>query len=369
MTEEKSWLITGGAGFIGSNLIRWLLLEQPASQAPVRLINLDKLTYAGNLANLKEVETDPRYCFVHGSMGDKTLVAEILRQHQVGVLLHLAAESHVDRSIDEPEQFARTNVLETVSLLETVLQYWKELPRKEAQRFRFVHVSTDEVFGSLLPQEEPFTEKTPYNPSSPYAASKAGADHFVRAYGRTFGLPVVLTHSSNNYGPYQFPEKLLPLTILNALEERPLPLYGDGLQVRDWIYVLDHCRALHRVIHKGKPGESYAIGGGVQISNLDLVRKVCRILDERRPRPGGKKHEELLCFVADRPGHDRRYATNPSKIVRELGWKPLEDLESGLAKTVDWYLAHQDWCREITEKRYARQRLGLRASSRNEYAG
>jgi len=347
-------LITGGAGFIGSNLVHHLLSGTQAE----RIVNLDALSYAGNPDNLSDLASEPRHIFVHGSIADEALVTSLLGEHHIQAVLHLAAETHVDRSIDTPEPFATTNVIGTLRLLQACRRHWASLDAAEKNRFRFLHVSTDEVFGSLAPDAPPFDEATPYQPRSPYAASKAAADHFVRAYGNTYGLPVVLTNCSNNYGPRQFPEKLVPLMILNALEGQPLPVYGDGQQRRDWLYVENHCRALELVLQRGRVGETYAIGGEAETANLDLVRLLCEILDRISPRRDGKSYQEQIAHVADRPGHDRRYAMSIRKIKSELGWEPSEKLASGLEKTVRWYLDHRAWCQAITEKKYGRERLG-----------
>jgi len=347
-------LVTGGAGFIGSNLVHHLL-RVPEIE---RIVNLDALSYAGNPDNLSSLASEPRHTFVHGSIGDEALVTSLLEKHRIQSVLHLAAETHVDRSIDTPEPFAETNVIGTVRLLQACRRHLTSLDPAEQARFRFLHVSTDEVFGSLAPNDPPFDETTAYQPRSPYAASKAAADHFVRAYGNTYGLPVVLTNCSNNYGPRQFPEKLVPLMMLNALEGRPLPVYGDGQQRRDWLYVEDHCRALELVLHRGRVGETYAIGGEAETANLDLVQLLCEILDRLSPRLDGQSYKAQITHVADRPGHDRRYAMSIRKIKSELGWQPSEKLASGLEKTVRWYLENRAWCQAITEKKYGRERLG-----------
>jgi dTDP-glucose 4,6-dehydratase len=349
-------LVTGGCGFIGSNFVRQRLVE-PGS--PLRtLVNLDKLTYAGNPANLADLASDPRYVFVHGDIGDAALVARLLGQHAIDAVVNFAAESHVDRSIDSPEPFVQTNVVGTLRLLNCARQYWASLPEPRHSALRFLHVSTDEVYGTLAPHEPGFSEETPYAPNSPYAASKAASDHLVRAFHHTYGLPVLTTNCSNNYGPYQFPEKMIPLMILNGLEGKPLPVYGDGQQVRDWLYVEDHCAAIWLVLRHGRVGETYNIGGLNEQPNLEVVRTVCRLLDRKAPATGGPPRERLISFVQDRPGHDRRYAIDCAKIQRELGWAPRESFATGLEKTVDWYLAHRDWCRDITAQRYARERLG-----------
>jgi dTDP-glucose 4,6-dehydratase len=352
-------LVTGGCGFIGSNFIRHLLGERGG--AVDRVVNLDKLTYAGNPANLERVAGDPRYLFVHGDIGDPPLVTRLLSEHAVDCVVNFAAESHVDRSIDSPEPFVQTNVVGTLRLLEAARRRWSGLQGARRDSFRFLHVSTDEVYGTLSPSAPPFTEETAFAPNSPYAASKAASDHLVRAYRHTFGLPTLTTNCSNNYGPYHFPEKLFPLVILNALEGLPLPLYGDGRQVRDWLYVEDHCRAIDLVLGRGRPGETYNVGGMNQTANVDAVRLICSLLDERCPRKDGRPYASQIAFVADRPGHDRRYAIDCSKLGRELGWRPQESFESGLSKTVDWYLANRAWCDEVTAKRYARERLGKTA--------
>jgi dTDP-glucose 4,6-dehydratase len=338
-------LVTGGAGFIGTNLIRHLL-GGAAAAGVTRVVNLDALTYAGRRENLADLEGAPSYHFVHGSVGDRSLVARLLREHRIDAIVHLAAESHVDRSIENPCAFLEANVAGTTHLLTEALHYWKELPAAARETFRFVHASTDEVFGSLRPEDPAFTEETPYSPRSPYAASKAGSDHMARAFQHTYGLPVLVTNCSNNYGPYQFPEKLIPLILFNALDEKPLPIYGDGLQVRDWLHVEDHCRGLVAALRKGKPGESYNFGGNAERPNLDLVRGLCAILDRLAPRKNGVSYAELISFVADRPGHDRRYAMNSSKAREALGWMPAYSLESGLEETAAWYLARRDWCRD-----------------------
>ena len=357
-------LVTGGAGFIGSNFIRQQLLESNAGEAPpAMLVCLDKLTYAGNRANLAGLEKAPSFVFVEGDVGDSALVASLLARHRITSVIHFAAESHVDRSIDSPEIFVQTNVLGTLRLLESARQYWNHLAPAQKSAFRFVAVSTDEVFGSLEPGAAAVTEQTPLSPNSPYAASKAGGDHLARAYFHTYGFPVIIGNCSNNYGPYQFPEKLIPLMILNCLEQKPLPVYGDGGQVRDWLYVADHCRALRLVLEKGRPGEVYLIGGTNEIPNLELVRQICAILDELRPRADGRGCSELISFVPDRPGHDRRYAVDCQKIKRELGWAPRENFASGLRETINWYLTHRDWCDEIQSKKYRRERLGLAQAS------
>ncbi len=353
MTEQLNILITGGAGFIGSAVCRHLV-----SSGPYRVVNLDKLTYAGNLASLADVEESPNYRFAKGDIGDGEFVGALLREERIDIVMHLAAESHVDRSIDGPGLFIDTNVVGTFRLLNTALDYWRELPAERQNRFRFHHISTDEVFGDLPFHEGVFTEETPYKPSSPYSASKAASDHLVRAWHHTYGLPVVLSNCSNNYGPYHFPEKLVPLVILNALEGRPLPVYGKGENVRDWLFVDDHARALELVATGGAIGESYNVGGRAERTNLTVVETVCDLLDQKRPLESGRSRRELITFVSDRPGHDRRYAIDPSKIEKELGWFPRESFESGLSKTIDWYLDNEWWWRPVREQKYAGARLG-----------
>ncbi len=345
-------LITGGAGFIGVNFIRMAL-----RQSGVRVLNVDKLTYAGNLESLEDVETDPAYRFVQADICDTAEMAALAADFGPDALVHFAAESHVDRSIDGPDAFIRTNVVGTFSLLEAARSYRKDLPAERQGSFRFLHVSTDEVFGSLG-EKGAFTETAPYAPNSPYAASKASADHLVRAYHRTYGLPAITTHCSNNYGPYQFPEKLIPLMILNALAGKPLPVYGDGLQVRDWLYVEDHCRALSRVLAAGRPGETYNIGGHNEMTNLRLVTRICELLDEWSPRSGGGSYAEGIAHVADRPGHDRRYAIDAGKMERELGWVPQETFDTGIRRTVEWYLQNLAWCERVASGKYRQERLG-----------
>ncbi len=352
-------LVTGGCGFIGSNFIRQLMHEQGGHVRKV--VNLDKLTYAGNQANLSGVAGDSRYAFVKGDIGDEALVAGLLYEHEVTTVVNFAAESHVDRSIDTPEPFVQTNVVGTLRLLNAAKRHWSGLASGDRDDFRFLHISTDEVYGTLGAEEAAFTEVTAFSPNSPYAASKAASDHLVRAYRHTFGLPTLTTNCSNNYGPYQFPEKLIPLVILNALEGKPLPIYGDGKQVRDWLFVEDHCRAISLVLKRGRPGETYNVGGLNEQTNMHVVRLICSLLDSRSPRPDGRPYAEQISFVADRPGHDRRYAIDCTKISRELGWRPAESFETGLSKTVDWYLANRAWCNDITLRRYARERLGKSA--------
>ena len=342
---NDSILVTGGAGFIGSNFVlQWLAHES----AP--LINLDSLTYAGNLANLASISETPRYEFVHGDINDRALVAGLFHRHQPAAMVHFAAESHVDRSILGPEEFIRTNVHGTFSLLEEAKAYWKALPESDQQRFRFLHVSTDEVYGSLGEHDPAFSETTAYAPNSPYAASKAASDHLVRAWHHTYELPTLTTNCSNNYGPFQFPEKLIPLMIHNALAGKTLPVYGDGQNVRDWMYVEDHCSAIRCVLWNGLPGETYNIGGRSERRNLEVVRTICAVLDELRP--AAHSYADLITFVPDRPGHDRRYAIDSSRVERELGWHPQVSFEDGIRRTVAWYLDHQDWVAAITSGSY-----------------
>jgi len=340
---EDLILVTGGAGFIGSNFIlQWIASE------PARILNLDKLTYAGNLNNLRAVERHPRYGFVQGDIVDRELLRNLLRREQPRAIVHFAAESHVDRSIHGPDDFVRTNVNGTFSLLEEARAYWLALAELDRASFRFLHVSTDEVYGSLGPSDPAFSETTPYAPNSPYSATKAASDHLVRAYHHTYGLPVLTTNCSNNYGPYQFPEKLIPLMILNACAGKPLPVYGDGENVRDWLYVEDHCRAIRAVLSRGRVGETYNIGGRSEKRNLEIVGAICELLDELRPDDPAVPHNKLVTFVKDRPGHDRRYAMDTRKIERELNWQPLETFASGIRKTVLWYLEHEDWVRDVS---------------------
>jgi dTDP-glucose 4,6-dehydratase len=346
-------LITGGAGFIGSAVCR-LLCGNPGHH----VVNLDKLTYAGNLESLRQIENHPNYSFVKADISDVSTVASLLRRHEIEIVMHLAAESHVDRSIDGPSAFIETNIVGTFRLLMAALDYWRSLSGTRKSTFRFHHVSTDEVFGDLPLDEGIFTEDTPYAPSSPYSASKAASDHLVRAWHETYGLPVVVSNCSNNYGPFHFPEKLIPLAILNALHEKPIPVYGAGANVRDWLFVEDHARALELVATKGVPGESYNVGGGAERSNVVVVETICDALDTMKPRRGGGSYRDLITFVPDRPGHDRRYAIDASKISRELGWQPAETFESGLARTVRWYLDNDWWWKPIRDIRYAGQRLG-----------
>jgi dTDP-glucose 4,6-dehydratase len=339
-------LVTGAAGFIGSNFVLdWL------REAGEPVVSLDKLTYAGNLRNLAALERDARHAFVRGDVGDRALVDRLLAERRPRAIVHFAAESHVDRSIHGPADFIQTNVVGTFTLLEAARGHWSGLAGAERDAFRFLHVSTDEVYGSLAKDDPAFSETTPYAPNSPYSASKAGSDHLVRAYHHTYGLPVLTTNCSNNYGPYQFPEKLVPLMVLNALDGKPLPVYGDGGNVRDWLYVGDHCSAIRQVLARGRVGETYNVGGGAERRNLDVVKRVCALLDELRPRADGR-HEDLIAFVKDRPGHDRRYAMDTRKIERELGWRPRESFESGLRRTVEWYLANPEWVAAIRSGEY-----------------
>lgn len=360
--QKERLLVTGGYGFIGSNFIRHLL---ESSDSVERIVNLDALTYAGNPSNLQEWQDDSRLLSVEGSIGDEALLGQLLAGEKCTGVINFAAESHVDRSIDSPEPFLETNVTGTLRLLQAVRQYNKGLEATAAKRFRFLHVSTDEVYGSLGSDDPAFTEEHPYAPNSPYSASKAASDHLVRAYHHTFGLPVVTTNCSNNYGPYQFPEKLIPLMILNALDGKELPIYGDGMNVRDWLYVIDHCKAIWRVYQDGRPGETYNIGGNCEQPNIAIVDTICQLLDEKRPRSDGKSYQSQKKFVTDRPGHDRRYAINASKIKKELGWEPEETFTTGLQQTVEWYLANRDWCQAIEEGKYQRQRLGISIPSRD----
>ena len=345
-------LVTGGAGFIGSNfVVDWVKLNLGT------VINLDKLTYAGNLNNLNEISNHHAHVFVHGDIGDRSLVAKLLAEHKPRAVINFAAESHVDRSIHGPEDFIQTNVVGTFHLLEEVRAYWNSLieenPTKNAHSdFRFLHISTDEVYGTLAPMDPAFTETTPYAPNSPYSASKAASDHLVRAYHHTYGLPVLTTNCSNNYGPYHFPEKLIPLCLLNALAGKPLPIYGDGQQIRDWLFVKDHCSAIRRVLEAGKPGETYNVGGWNEKANLDVVQTLCTILDELKPKADGTSYQSQITFIQDRPGHDRRYAIDATKLERELGWKPAETFETGIRKTVVWYLENQYWVNNVTSGEY-----------------
>lgn len=353
MATRDTILVTGGAGFIGSAVCRHLI------GAGYRVINVDKLTYAGNLDSLNLVKDSPDYAFYRADICDQQAISQILRKERVEKIMHLAAESHVDRSIDSPAVFLETNVVGTFRLLNAALAYWRDLEPEAQERFRFHHISTDEVFGDLPFEEGIFVESTPYAPSSPYSASKAASDHLVRAWHHTYGLPVVLSNCSNNYGPFHFPEKLIPLIILNALEGLPLPVYGQGANIRDWLFVEDHARALECVLTKGRVAESYNVGGRAERTNLQVVEAICDLLDERNPLPRGRRRRELITFVDDRPGHDRRYAIDPSKIESELEWKAQQTFESGLAATIDWYLENEWWWRAIREQKYAGARLGI----------
>jgi len=339
-------LVTGGAGFIGSNFVRYLLKVEP----DIRVINLDALTYAGSEENLRELPDPERHTFLKGNICDQELIDTTLRQYKIDTIVHFAAESHVDRSILGPGEFVQTNIIGTFTLLEAARRFWVQEGGVPLEGARFHHISTDEVFGSLSKEEPAWTEETPYAPNSPYAASKAASDHLVRSYGHTYGLPCTLTNCSNNYGPYQFPEKLIPLMILNALEGKLLPVYGDGQQIRDWLHVEDHCEAIHLVVTKGGHGATYNIGGNNQPANLTIVETICDILDELRPRENGASHHDLIKFVQDRPGHDRRYAMDSGKLERELGWVPRHSLTLGLRDTVDWYLANPDWVTAIRKQ-------------------
>jgi dTDP-glucose 4,6-dehydratase len=341
-------LVTGGAGFIGGNFVLdWL--SNPSADG---IVNLDKLTYAGNLATLQSLGKDSRHVFVQGDIGDFDLVLSLLKTHQIRAVVNFAAESHVDRSIHGPGDFIQTNVVGTFNLLEAVRAHWSELSDSAKADFRFLHVSTDEVYGSLSPTDPAFTEANTYEPNSPYSASKAASDHLVRAWHHTYGFPVLTTNCSNNYGPYHFPEKLIPLVILNALAGKPLPIYGDGQQIRDWLYVKDHCSAIRRVLEAGKLGETYNVGGWNEKPNLDVVHTICAILDQLRPKADGSKYASQITYVKDRPGHDRRYAIDASKLERELGWKPAETFETGIRKTVQWYLDHQEWTEGVLSGSY-----------------
>ncbi|MGY0797630.1 dTDP-glucose 4,6-dehydratase [Lysobacter sp. A286] len=348
---HKTWLVTGGAGFIGGNFVL------DAVAAGIKIVNLDLLTYAGNPDTLKSLDGNAGHVFVQGDIGDRALVAKLLAEHQPDAVINFAAESHVDRSIDGPAEFVQTNVVGTLGLLECARDYWRDLPDDRKSAFRFLHVSTDEVYGSLG-EEGKFTETTAYAPNSPYSASKAASDHLVRAFHHTYGLPVVTTNCSNNYGPYQFPEKLIPLVIAKAIAGEPLPIYGDGKNVRDWLYVKDHCSAIVRVLEAGRVGETYNVGGNAEYQNIDVVQTICRLLDERRPRADGQPRASQITYVRDRPGHDRRYAIDASKIESELGWQPALSFEEGIARTVDWYLDNTDWTQRILDGDYRLQRLG-----------
>ncbi len=347
----STWLVTGGAGFIGGNFVL------DAVGRGIKVVNLDALTYAGNLDTLSPLEGNPAHVFVHGDIGDAALVERLLSEHQPDAVINFAAESHVDRSIDGPAEFVQTNVVGTLSLLEKVRDHWKSLGPDRAEAFRFLHVSTDEVYGTLG-ETGKFTETTPYAPNSPYSASKAASDHLVRAFHHTYGLPVLTTNCSNNYGPYQFPEKLIPLVIAKALAGEPLPVYGDGLNVRDWLFVSDHCSAIRRVLEAGRVGEVYNVGGEAERTNIVVVQTICRLLDERRPLAGGGRRETLITYVRDRPGHDRRYAIDASKLHGELGWAPEVTFDEGMARTIDWYLDNAPWVQRVMDGSYRLERIG-----------
>ena len=349
-----TWLVTGGAGFIGGNFVL------DAVGRGIKVVNLDALTYAGNRDTLASLDGDPNHVFVHGDIGDRALVARLLAEHRPDAVVNFAAESHVDRSIDGPAAFIQTNVVGTLALLEAVRDHWKSLEGETRQAFRFLHVSTDEVYGSLG-ETGKFTEDTPYAPNSPYSASKAASDHLVRAFHHTYGLPTLTTNCSNNYGPYHFPEKLIPLVIAKALAGEPLPVYGDGRQVRDWLFVSDHCAAIRTVLAKGRVGETYNVGGNAEMQNIEVVHAICALLDRRRPREDGLPRASQVTHVADRPGHDRRYAIDASKLRDELGWEPAYTFERGIAETVDWYLAHQDWVQRVLDGSYRLERIGVAA--------
>ena len=349
-----TWLVTGGAGFIGGNFVL------DAVARGIKVVNLDALTYAGNRDTLASLDGDANHVFVHGDIGDRALVARLLAEHRPDAVVNFAAESHVDRSIDGPAAFIQTNVVGTLALLEAVRDHWKSLEGETRQAFRFLHVSTDEVYGSLG-ETGKFTEDTPYAPNSPYSASKAASDHLVRAFHHTYGLPTLTTNCSNNYGPYHFPEKLIPLVIAKALAGEPLPVYGDGRQVRDWLFVSDHCAAIRTVLAKGRVGETYNVGGNAEMQNIEVVHAICALLDRRRPREDGLPRASQVTHVADRPGHDRRYAIDASKLRDELGWEPAYTFERGIAETVDWYLAHQDWVQRVLDGSYRLERIGVAA--------
>ena len=349
----KVYIVTGGSGFIGTNFIRFMLVNGFAE----RIINLDKLTYAGNPQNLLEYDNDKRYAFAQGDICDQELVQELFILHKPDVVVNFAAESHVDRSIDSPGDFVKTNISGTYVLLQEALRYYRSLNNDQQSRFRFHHISTDEVFGSLE-EDRFFTEETSYDPSSPYSASKAASDHLVRAWQRTYGLPVIISNCSNNYGPYQFPEKLIPLMIINCLNEKPLPVYGTGENIRDWLFVDDHCDAIHTIIEKGEIAETYNIGGNNEIQNIDIVKTICNLLDNIRPSENLKSYQELITFVKDRPGHDFRYAIDSSKLQNKLGWTPKETFEMGIRKTIDWYLDNKTWWQDIQNNTYRQERLG-----------
>lgn len=352
---NKNILVTGGAGFIGSAVIRYLINETNNN-----VLNIDKLTYAGNLESLDTISSNPRYQFLHADICEKVAMTKAFDDFEPDIVMHLAAESHVDRSIDGPMDFIQTNIIGTYNLLEVARNYWQNLAEDKKSRFKFHHISTDEVYGDLEGTEDLFTEATSYSPSSPYSASKASSDHLVRAWHRTYGLPIVITNCSNNYGPYHFPEKLIPLVILNALDGKPLPVYGDGKQIRDWLYVEDHARALYLVATTAKVGETYNIGGHNEKQNIDVVKTICTILDNIKPRTDGQSYTQQITFVKDRPGHDLRYAIDASKIQQELNWQPQETFESGIQKTVEWYLNNLEWCRHVQDGSYQRERLGIK---------
>jgi dTDP-glucose 4,6-dehydratase len=347
----KTLLVTGGAGFIGANFVL------KALEDGLRVINLDKLTYAGNLDTLRSVESDPQHVFVQGDIGDRQLIGKLLAEYPVDAIVNFAAESHVDRSIDGPAAFVETNVVGTLGLLESSRDYWRGLNAERGKTFRFLHVSTDEVYGSLG-EEGRFTEHTPYAPNSPYSASKAASDHLVRAFHHTYGLPTLTTNCSNNYGPFQFPEKLIPLIIQKALNGESLPVYGDGRNIRDWLYVGDHCSAIRRVLEAGRAGETYNVGGNAERENIEVVKVICALLDKRHPLPGERKRETLITYVKDRPGHDRRYAIDSSKLQSELGWRPSQTFETGIEQTIDWYLGNQPWIHRVIDGSYRMERLG-----------
>ena len=349
-----TWLVTGGAGFIGGNFVLGAVRDG------IRVVNLDALTYAGNRDTLASLDGNPDHVFVHGDIGDRALVAKLLAEHRPDAVVNFAAESHVDRSIDGPAAFIQTNVVGTLALLEGARDYWKSLQGEARDNFRFLHVSTDEVYGTLG-ETGKFREDTPYAPNSPYSASKAASDHLVRAFHHTYGLPVLTTNCSNNYGPYHFPEKLVPLVIAKALAGEPLPVYGDGKQVRDWLFVADHCAAIRAVLAKGRVGETYNVGGNAEMQNIEVVKAICALLDQRRPREDGKPRESQITYVADRPGHDRRYAIDASKLRDELGWEPEYSFERGIAETVDWYLDNQEWVRRVLDGSYRLERIGAAA--------
>ena len=346
-------LVTGGAGFIGSSVIRHII-----SNTDDKVLNIDKLTYAGNLESLRDIDQSDRYNFQQIDICDKEALEQAFNSFKPNLVMHLAAESHVDRSIDGPAEFINTNIVGTYHLLEVARQYWQSLDDRDKKSFKFHHISTDEVYGDLEGTTDLFTENTPYAPSSPYSASKASSDHLVRAWHRTYGFPILVTNCSNNYGPYHFPEKLIPLVILNALDGKALPIYGKGNQIRDWLYVEDHARALYKVVTEGKIGETYNIGGHNEKQNIEVVKTICHILDELKPQANGQPYESLITFVKDRPGHDLRYAIDASKIANELNWTPTETFDSGIRKTVEWYLSNMDWCSRVQDGSYQRERLG-----------